>query len=74
MKVIKRLCIKDFNFNVGDKVNFTIKKGEEYTTSTTAKNYEVIVHSRYWARVPLNIFEHENKSQAISKIKLQPFY
>ena len=56
MMTFNRICLEDYEMEDGDR-QFTLKRGQEYTTSPTREADEtVMVFSRYWVRVPVRIF------------------
>jgi hypothetical protein len=58
MEVKRRLCLQDHTVTDREGTSFTIERGKEYTTSAAIDKYgDVMVFSRYWVRVPANIFE-----------------
>lgn len=59
MKTFHRICLKDFLI-IGKDNRFELKRGREYITSEE-ENGEVVVFSKFWVRVPANIFGGEIK-------------
>lgn len=56
MKIVNRLCIKDWSLEAlnGDRVD--LKRGMEYTTSPGVINKEVTVFTNFWIKAPIEIF------------------
>ena len=54
VKTFKRICIKNYIVEDGDKM-LELKRGEEYITSEKRRG-NVIVFSRFWGSVPATIF------------------
>lgn len=58
MTTFDRICIKDYVLKDQEETVFIIKRGEKYTTSSE-KDGEVTVFSRFWVKVPVSIFAGE---------------
>lgn len=59
MKVIMRICLKDWEITAknGDRCKLT--RGTEYTTSPDHDDGTCTVFTNYWVRVPLDHFGGE---------------
>ncbi len=64
MKVLKRLCIKDWEITAQNGDHFSVEAGKVYTTSGASKEGRVMVFGRYWVRVPSECFTTEGVSVA----------
>ena len=52
MKVLERLCIKDWSIEDQEGNRFDLEKGKTYTTAAEPKNGFITVFSNYWVPVP----------------------
>jgi len=59
MKVLTRICIKDWEVTAKNGDHFEVNRGEEYTTSEDCDDETCLVFGRYWVRVPLEHFAGE---------------
>lgn len=55
MKTYQRICIKDYAVTAQNGDRFEIKRGKEYTTSSSESG-EVTVLSNFWVKVPTRYF------------------
>ena len=58
MKTYHRICIKDYAVEDSEGNKLELKRGTEYTTSEEENN-NVVVFSKFWVRVPFDIFAGE---------------
>jgi hypothetical protein len=56
MKVFYRDCVKDFVMEALNGDRLELIKGREYITSKI-EHGRVMVFTRYWVKVPANLFE-----------------
>ena len=59
MRIMKRICIKDWEVTAENGDHFSVKRGKEYTTSENRKDGTCTVFSNYWVRVPISHFAGE---------------
>ena len=56
MRVFEAICLEDYEIVEGND-RLELKRGTEYTVSAVRDSDDtVVVFSRYWARVPANLF------------------
>lgn len=58
MKTFNRVCIKTHSISDQKGNSLTIEKGKQYLTSEE-KNKEVMVFSKYWVWLPVELFAGE---------------
>lgn len=58
MKTFKRICIKTHTIADQNENIMTVERGKEYLTSSQ-KDDQVMVFSKYWCWFPSNIFAGE---------------
>ena len=59
MKVIMRICIKDWGVTAKNGDHFKVERGKEYTTSQNRGDGTCQVFSNYWVPVPIEHFAGE---------------
>jgi hypothetical protein len=59
MKIFYRDCVKDFVLEALNGDRLELVKGREYVTSPIYEDNMVTVFTRYWVKVPSNLFEGE---------------
>jgi len=55
MQTFKRICIREFQLAAKNGDCLKLKRGKEYITSPEV-NGEVTVFSRFWVKIPVDIF------------------
>jgi hypothetical protein len=60
LKVFNRVCIKDYTVTDQEGTSFTVERARSYITSPE-KDGTVMVFSRYWITVPVEIFAGERE-------------
>jgi len=56
MKITQRLCGRNWFIEAQNGDRLDLYRGQEYTTSATVTDGEVVVFSRFWVRAPIEIF------------------
>jgi len=59
MQTFNRICIKTHKLVDGNGNEFTLKRGQEYLTSSVDKSNDVMIFSNYWVHAPVSIFAGE---------------
>lgn len=62
MKIIERLCGRNWFIEAKNGDRLDLVRGKEYTTSATVTDGEVTVFSKFWVKAPIDIFyDRESK-------------
>ena len=63
MKIMKRVCIRDWFIEALNGDRLDLKYGERYTTSAGVIGGEVTVFSQFWVKAPISIFYEQQDTR-----------
>jgi len=72
MKIFYRDCVKDFVLEALNGDRLELVKGKEYITSPIYEDKQVTVFTRYWVKVPADLFDGEREKPKQSLYEKPP--